>query len=101
MFPATGSTTTTATSCPRAAISRETASRSLNGSATVSAASAAGTPTLAGAPEGARRVRPAACGHAEGGAPRSRLHEQAVGMAVVAAVELHHEVAAGGAARET
>ncbi len=50
MFPATGSTTTTATSPPRAAMKRATASRSLKGSATVSAASAAGTPPLSGTP---------------------------------------------------
>ena len=51
MFPATGSTSTAATSPGRASRMRATAPRSLNGTATVSAASAAGTPWLSGTPK--------------------------------------------------
>ncbi len=50
MLPATGSTITAAISAPRASNTARTASRSLNGSATVSAASAGGTPRLSGTP---------------------------------------------------
>src|SRR6266542_290550 len=51
MLPATGSTTITATSRPRADIRRSTASRSLNGTVKVIWASAAGTPRLSGTPK--------------------------------------------------
>ena len=51
MLPATGSTMTTATSPPRAAISRSTAPRSLKGAVSVIRARASGTPRLSGTPK--------------------------------------------------
>ena len=58
--------------------------RSLKATVSVSSASAAGTPLLSGIPK--RR------------AARAGLHEQAVGVPVIAAVELDEQVAPGGAA---
>src|SRR3989304_3346720 len=69
MLPATGSTTTAATSRPRSVITRSTAGRSLNGSATVSAARACGPPSEPGppaAPRGARHEEGRAADAAEG-----------------------------------
>ena len=51
MFPATGSTITAAISLPRASKIARTAPTSLNGTVSVSAASAAGTPRLSGIPK--------------------------------------------------
>ena len=50
MFPATGSTSTAATSEPRSANSASTAARSLNGATRVSATVAAVTPGESGSP---------------------------------------------------
>ena len=86
MFPATGSTMTAAISLGWRSKSRSTASRSLNGAVSVSA-------TAPGVDAG--RV-----GQAERRDPGARLHEQEVGVAVVAARELDDLRASGERAGE-
>ena len=85
MLPATGSTMTPAISCGRAAKAASTASRSLKGSASVCR----------------DLLRDASrAGDAEGGHAGAGLDQQAIGVAVIAALELDDVFAAGEAARE-
>ena len=87
MLPATGSTMTAAISdAARGGTARARPSRSLNGDRERE--------------RGQRRRHARAVGDPERRAARAGLHEQAVGVAVVAAVELHEDVAPGGAARD-
>ena len=85
MLPTTGSTMTAAISPPRSAKSARSAATSLYGSVIVDFAIGAGH---------ARRV-----GDAERQRARPGLHEQEVGVAVVAALELQDRRAPGEAAR--
>ena len=86
LLAGTGSMMSAATSLPRAAKNASSFATSSSGSTTVVSAEALG--------------HAGAAGRAEGGQPAARLHQQAVGVAVVAAAELDGHVAAGEAARQ-
>ena len=87
MFAATGSTMTAAIVSPRSAKTFPSASTSLNGTVSVSRAAPSVTPGEPGIPNVATPL------------PRT-LREQRVRVPVVAALELHDEVAPGEASRQ-